>query len=421
MKSIILCLLTIMTAQIWGDESKLSALTGTYHLKQPERSPAGQTSQLAIEYGQLNGKKVLVTKACNQCPPAVYSYQEEPSNTLGFPVFFNSMGLYVLAYKPGTLINLLADAQLGNKPWKHFRYINIYSQSKSTLSTLTLEQAKSFALSASEQIINGPAVKQTAQGTHEYFLAVPMTHAGKKVQSYLIPPPQAPDADVQTYICENCAFDSWLYLPEESKVAGVPVYSGSRTTNLYHLPNGTYLWTRMQSPLGDAQWGKHDSYNVFAKDRQFLRRLLNNKAEQKKLDQWLSQLTTKIKTYRDQQRQERDTQKISQQRLPEQGLTDANFEQQALSSARTRAKRENWKETITRTYFTGSDWSILRNRLTGIITGRSIAGIIVMQRKDGLCSFHYAQFVQAYDGSNYTTTYLSGLTPGQIKLHCDKT
>ena len=71
-------------------------------------------------------------------------------------------------------------------------------------------------------------------------------------------------------------------------------------------------------------------------------------------------------------------------------------------------------------YITDRDWSILRHKVTGIQTGRRIQGVITMQRGDGLCSYQQAVFEQAYNGTGYQVTVMTGVVPGQNKLDCRK-
>ena len=84
--SILICsLFMVFTAQAF--ELTPEKVNGIYLLATPERSAAGQTKKLQVEYGDMNGQKELVTKACPRCPAAGYKLQEEATNELGRPVF----------------------------------------------------------------------------------------------------------------------------------------------------------------------------------------------------------------------------------------------------------------------------------------------------------------------------------------------
>ena len=102
-------------------------VNGVYQLAQPERSAAGPTQKLTIEYGEMNGQTVLVTASCPKCPAAGYRLLETESKELGRPVFFNSSGIYVMAYDANTFVSVMADGQLGKKIWQKVVYANVYN------------------------------------------------------------------------------------------------------------------------------------------------------------------------------------------------------------------------------------------------------------------------------------------------------
>lgn len=91
------------------------AVNGVYQLAIPQRSAAGQTQKLKVEFGEMNGQKILATSACARCPGAGYKMQNEASRELGRPVFYNSMGIYIIAYDENTFVAVMADAPLGKK------------------------------------------------------------------------------------------------------------------------------------------------------------------------------------------------------------------------------------------------------------------------------------------------------------------
>jgi hypothetical protein len=101
-------------------------------------------------------------------------------------------------------------------------------------------------------------------------------------------------------------------------------------------------------------------------------------------------------------------------------MQDSDLEQSALIAAQDWAKSYQWKEQLQYVYITSRDWSILRYKITGIQTGRRIQGIITMKRDDGLCSYQQAIFEQAFNGTDYQTTIMTGVVPGQNKLDCGK-
>lgn len=101
-------------------------------------------------------------------------------------------------------------------------------------------------------------------------------------------------------------------------------------------------------------------------------------------------------------------------------MKDSVLETKTSEAARRWARSYGWKENIEYSYLTSNNWRINHHVLTGIVTGRVINGVIVIKRDDGQCSFHYAVFGQDNDGSGFVSTHMVGLTPGQVKLSCDK-
>ena len=92
-------------------------------------------------------------------------------------------------------------------------------------------------------------------------------------------------------------------------------------------------------------------------------------------------------------------------------MTDATLEAEALAATKRWAAAWQWKETIQGAYFTSSDWSIQRNPLSGIITGRSIRGFATMTHPDGRNRFQYVAYRQDYDGTNYMNLQMTGVGP----------
>jgi hypothetical protein len=127
-----------------------------------------------------------------------------------------------------------------------------------------------------------------------------------------------------------------------------------------------------------------------------------------------------VKTEMDRRREQAEQETIEAQNLPDKGMVGIELQAETTEAAIRWANAYGWKEAIEYTYLISNDWRIKHHVLTGIVTGRVINGIIVMKRNDGLCSVHYALFGEDYDGSGFVNTHMVGLTPGQIKLTCDK-
>lgn len=211
-------------------------------------------------------------------------------------------------------------------------------------------------------------------------------------------------------------------MPEYSKLLGIDVYGDRSNLREYIFveSNIALIWAKYNngSSLGSSEWGTYDYFNYLHKDQQITRKLALDENMQNAIDRKLVVWSKKAKAFAEKKYNEKETKKVKEQRLPKKGVQDTNLETQALVAAKNWANRYNWKETVTKTYFTGNDWSIYRHTVTGIQQGRRISGVIVMKRSDGLCSFHYATFAQQYNNSNYQKVFTEGIVTGQNKLEC---
>ena len=147
-------------------------VNGVYQLAQPERSAAGQTQKLTIEYGEMNGQTVLVTASCPKCPAAGYRLLETESKELGRPIFFNSSGIYVMAYDANTFVSVMADGQLGKKIWQKLVYANVYN--KQGTPSIDLETGKQFVISESKRLMTGEGIAESVVtgGNGTYYAAM---------------------------------------------------------------------------------------------------------------------------------------------------------------------------------------------------------------------------------------------------------
>ena len=255
-----------------------------------------------------------------------------------------------------------------------------------------------------------------------YSAAVPVKYSGKGYDEFEI---EFLDGTEKKIIRKAGGTTTFIHMPEFSKIAGVDVYTNaSRNLHKYIYVDkpGVLIWMHYKSgALGTKLLGEHDNFNMYAMDKQVVRGLLNSKAQQDEVDKKVAAWTKKIKDAEDKRRAEKEGKDIANRRLPKRGLVDAKLEAQGLEAAKGFAAKWNWKETLTRVNFSGADWGIRRHKVTGVQTGRSIKGVIVMTRPDGLCSYHDAVFAQEYDGSKYRTVYFDGILGAPYKLNCEHT
>ncbi|GAA6136190.1 hypothetical protein NBRC116188_29800 [Oceaniserpentilla sp. 4NH20-0058] len=409
----------ISTHSVGAFELTPEQVNGIYQLAQPERSAAGQTQKLQIEYGQHNGQTVLVAASCPKCPVAGYRLLETETKELGRPVFFNSSGIYVIAYDSNTFISVMADGQLGKKIWEKLVYANVYS--KQGTPTIDLEAGKQFVINESKRLMTGEGIAQTkvTGGNGTYYAAAKHGIGSQQYDEMevLIYPQQK--LVLNGLNCRNCTSDTYLYQTELSDAIGKPVYElGHMGRFIIEQDTGILWWTNAN--LGKQPWGKNSHFNVLAQDKTFARKLTIDKALQSQIDSAFNQYAQQTKAAVDARHKREDQQRTANNQLPKKGLTDQALEQDAFTAAQRWANQYAWKETLKYTYITGNDWSILRHPITGIQTGRRINGVVTMERSDGLCSYQHAVFEQDFNGTDYQKTKMVGVVVGQNKLDCGK-
>ena len=416
--SILICsLFIVFAAQAF--ELTPEKVNGIYLLATPERSAAGQTKKLQVEYGDMNGQKVLVTKACPRCPAAGYKLQEEATNELGRPVFFNSMGIYIIAYDDNTFVSVMADAELGKKAWSTITYANVYS--KQGTSTISLDAGKQFVLGESKRLMTGEGIAkfEVSGGSGKYYAAVRQSVGSKKYDQIMVKLDDKKEIILAGLNCHSCTSSTYLYEAELSEAIGKPVYEmGHMGHFLIAQDKGVILVANVG--LGKALWTESNSYNVLGQDRTAMRQISQDKAAQDSVDITLQAYATKAKAVVDARFAREELERIENNVLPARGMEDSDLEQSTLIAARVWANSYDWAEQLQYVYMTSRDWSILRNKLTGIQTGRRIQGVITMKRDDGLCSYQQAIFEQAYNGTDYQAIVMAGVVPGLNKLDCGK-
>lgn len=400
-------------------ELNADAVNGLYELAQPERSAAGQTQKLQIEYGEMNGQVFLAAASCANCPAAGYRLLETESKELGRPVFFNSSGIYIIAYDESTFVSVMADAQLGKKIWQKLPYANIYN--KQGTPSISLEEGKQFVINESRRLMTGEGIAAVAVsgGNGIYYAAVKQSVGSQSYDQLdvLIYPKQK--IELKGMNCRNCSTDTFNYEAELSEAIGKNVYEkGHMGRFLIEQDKGILWWTNAQ--LGKKKWGDNSHFNVLAQDKKIARKLTIDKSMQSSVDQTFKTFALQAKAAVDARIAENDKQTTANNTLPKQGLKDASLEVEVFDAAKVWAGQYQWKETLKNTYLTSKDWSILRHPITGIQTGRRIQGVITMARDDGLCSYQRAIFEQAYNDSSYHQAVMVGVVPGQNKLNCSK-
>lgn len=101
--------------------------------------------------------------------------------------------------------------------------------------------------------------------------------------------------------------------------------------------------------------------------------------------------------------------------LPQRKKKDTSLEQKL----RLAYKEKGRTNEIGRLVITAKGWTTLRNRYSGLVTGRRIEAAIGY-KKEGKCYYEMFDFDQDHDGSNYMTnsTYLSGTGTSTYSIPC---
>jgi hypothetical protein len=329
------------------------------------------------------------------------------------------MGIYIIAYDDNTFVSVMADGQLGKIIWSKISYTNVYS--KQDTPTISLEAGKQFVLAESKRLMTGEGVakSEVSGGSGTYYAAVRQAVGSKQYDQVSVKIDDKDKIILAGLNCRSCTSSTYLYEAELSQAIGKPVYEmGHMGRFLIEQDKGMLLVANAK--LGKQLWQKHDNYNVLGQDKTAMRKISQDKAAQDTVDSTLKAYAIKAKAVVDARYAEEDRQRTANNTLPAKGMDDSDLDQSALTAAQTWANSYNWAEQLQYVYITSRDWSILRNKLTGIQTGRRIQGVITMKRDDGLCSYQQAIFEQAYNGTNYQKTVMAGVVPGQNKLDCGK-
>ena len=395
------------------------AQTEIYHLLVPSRD--GKKENI-VQIGENNGTKLLAMASCKQCMPAVYTHNKQASEVLGKPVYGTS-GIYVIPYDENSYMSVAPKSPLvplGEGIWKTFYYANFFSKDKNKVATMTTAKVEEWAIQLSEKIMTGDSSQEIDANSVVYYPAVKIGFSGGKKETKVEITYNKQQLTIAS--TTNGGKDIYEYKPDFSDILGIDVYGDNRNLREYVFVESptSIIWAKFNSgrDLGKSAWGEHEVYNYFHKDQQIVRKLLVNKQEQDALDKKMSVWASKAKEFKETEYANKEASDIKNRRLPSKGLQNKELEIQALVAAKNWANKYRWKETVTHAYFTGNDWSIYRNKLTGIQLGRRIGGVIVMKRLDGKCSFHHATFAQQFNGSSYQKVFTEGIVPGQNILEC---
>ncbi|TVZ55000.1 hypothetical protein OD91_0241 [Lutibacter sp. Hel_I_33_5] len=152
MKTLLTLLILILMPCMLFSQSKepTKTIDGTYLLMDAERGIGRKmTKEKLFQFTKWGNDKVLVVAACQRCSPAMYKYQKEDSQALGFPVFFNAIGLYMITYDKESFV-MIMPANKKSPDWTDFSFSNFYSKSKIKANAMTKQKIKEFIIKISE-------------------------------------------------------------------------------------------------------------------------------------------------------------------------------------------------------------------------------------------------------------------------------
>lgn len=125
---------------------------GKYHLLEAERGTKNKpTKTKVVQFGKNNGTELLAIAACEKCMPAVYTFQKNESKKYGTPIFFNSMGLYVITFDEESFVIVLVDKKIGDGNWSKFAFSNFYSKNKMKVDKMTKQKIEEYAIDISKK------------------------------------------------------------------------------------------------------------------------------------------------------------------------------------------------------------------------------------------------------------------------------
>ncbi|WP_035096985.1 hypothetical protein [Aquimarina megaterium] len=389
------------------------------YLLEPSRD--GKKQQI-LQIGENNGVKLLAMASCKQCMPAVYTYNPDASKASGKTIYGTS-GIYVIPYDENSYVSVAPKTPavaIGEGIWETFLYANFFSADKAKIASMNKKKVEDWAIDFSKQIMTGGVGAEPVDSEGNlYYPAAKELHNGVSFNSVNIDIKKGKELLLKL---SNGHSERYSFMAELSKVLGIDVYDvgGNRREYMFVESLLSVIWAKYSSgsDLGKSTWGTYETFNYFHKDQKVIRNLLVSKETQDKIDAKLEDWSLKAKEYTEKTYAAKEAEAIKNRRLPVKGFSNSALEKQATLAAKSWASQYRWEETIIKAYFTGNDWSIYRNTLTGVQLGRRISGVIIMKRKDGKCSFQYATFAQQYNGNGYQKVFTEGIVRGQNVLEC---
>ena len=152
MKTFLTYFIVLLTPYLLFSQGEIptEAINGTYHLLEAERAGGNKKTLTKIfQYGKLGEDNVLAIAACAKCMPAIYKYKKEESEALGFPFFYNDIGLFMITYDSESFVMVMPSSK-EDSDWSDLSFSNFYSKNKTKVTAMTQNKIKEFILKISE-------------------------------------------------------------------------------------------------------------------------------------------------------------------------------------------------------------------------------------------------------------------------------
>jgi hypothetical protein len=102
-----------------------------------------------------------------------------------------------------------------------------------------------------------------------------------------------------------------------------------------------------------------------------------------------------------------------------QGMQDATLEADILKCIQSKGTNSGWKEKFSKVRISSTDWDMVYNEYTGVITGRTLDAYCQATWPDGHCTVQLFSFHQQYNGTGYSKTFTFYGTGTQEPADCE--
>lgn len=177
-----------------------------------------------------------------------------------------------------------------------------------------------------------------------------------------------------------------------------------------HYSSTPYVNTDCNKPKWQpkAHEGKENHYVLLGKDKDRIKELMNDPEKVQELA--LAALIKECEYW--------NIYREAKNPMPARGMSDSKLQADISDAAIRGAAGRGWKEEILYAYSQSKEWYTLRNKVTGIITGRELAAIVVMKTDSGICKWEQVILRQNYNGSSYGGTYWHGNSQRIYPVDC---